>query len=235
MNAASKLGWNELARVGARASGAAAVLFGLLLGACSGSVEDTSCFSPTQNLNSAYQAGAQGCSCDEAANPGGVCVQAVALMCLGSKWHAVYDGPCSPPVGHAGAGGAGAGGASAGGGVAGLTDYGGRGGGGSTAYTVEACKQAGGIPVPSIGAALDPATDCDSGVALGVIDAASSGWIEGGLCCAVGRDPLPPVGKACGARAGNTCGPDEYCAYVAGDDCGAADAEATCKPRPQAC
>lgn len=42
-------------------------------------------------------------------------------------------------------------------------------------------------------------------------------------------------GKSCGARAGNTCSATEYCAYVAGEYCGAADAESTCRPRPTAC
>ena len=42
-------------------------------------------------------------------------------------------------------------------------------------------------------------------------------------------------GKACGARAGNTCTANQYCAYVDGQYCGAADAESTCKPRPQVC
>jgi hypothetical protein len=42
-------------------------------------------------------------------------------------------------------------------------------------------------------------------------------------------------GKVCGARAGDTCGPDEYCAYEAGQYCGAADATAFCKPRPEMC
>jgi hypothetical protein len=46
---------------------------------------------------------------------------------------------------------------------------------------------------------------------------------------------LPCLNKACGARAGNTCSNTEYCAYAEGDLCGAADAEALCKPRPVAC
>jgi hypothetical protein len=41
--------------------------------------------------------------------------------------------------------------------------------------------------------------------------------------------------KRCGARAGNTCTSSEYCAYEAGQWCGAADAEAICKPRPAMC
>jgi hypothetical protein len=40
---------------------------------------------------------------------------------------------------------------------------------------------------------------------------------------------------SCGARAGDTCSETEYCAYEVADLCGAADAEATCKARPEAC
>jgi len=40
---------------------------------------------------------------------------------------------------------------------------------------------------------------------------------------------------ACGARAGDTCGETEYCAYEAGELCGAADAESVCKVRPEEC
>jgi hypothetical protein len=101
-------------------------------------------------------------------------------------------------------------------------------------YSPESCKAAGGIPVPSPGGAQTPEKDCESGVALGVIDFASSGWDEGGLCCAVGKDPLP-TGDACGARAGATCSQTEYCAYEEGQLCGAADAESVCKPRPEGC
>ncbi len=48
--------------------------------------------------------------------------------------------------------------------------------------------------------------------------------------------PCPRGGAvACGARAGATCTDAEYCAYATGDLCGAADAEATCQPRPAEC
>lgn len=52
---------------------------------------------------------------------------------------------------------------------------------------------------------------------------------------AMGACTRPGGPVACGARAGATCTDDEYCAYVTGDLCGAADAEATCRPRPAAC
>lgn len=45
----------------------------------------------------------------------------------------------------------------------------------------------------------------------------------------------PGAGVACGARAGATCSATEYCAYEVGQYCGAADAEAKCKPKPTGC
>jgi len=132
-----------------------------------------------------------------------VCVQGLALMCESGFWQAVEDGPCQPMPNA------------------------------PVKFSPEACKAAGGLPVPSAGGALTPEKDCPSGVALGVIDAASSGWDEGGLCCAVGRDPT--ANTACGARAGNSCSDAEYCDYQAGQLCGAADEEAVCKPRPDGC
>lgn len=56
---------------------------------------------------------------------------------------------------------------------------------------------------------------------------------DGALACT--RKACPPTGEACGARAGDTCSDDEYCAYTEGQYCGAADAEATCEPRPEGC
>ncbi len=42
-------------------------------------------------------------------------------------------------------------------------------------------------------------------------------------------------GVACGGELGDTCSEDEYCAYQAGDMCGAADATAFCQVRPTVC
>jgi hypothetical protein len=47
--------------------------------------------------------------------------------------------------------------------------------------------------------------------------------------------PFEATEDACGARAGDTCSDDEYCAYIPEELCGAADAEAFCLPRPDAC
>lgn len=48
-------------------------------------------------------------------------------------------------------------------------------------------------------------------------------------------EPEPTRGKVCGARAGNTCADDEYCAYEPSGMCGWADATSVCKTRPQMC
>lgn len=45
----------------------------------------------------------------------------------------------------------------------------------------------------------------------------------------------PPVGVACGGRAGDTCGADEYCEFGDRGGCGFDDGEGTCTPRPDAC
>jgi len=55
---------------------------------------------------------------------------------------------------------------------------------------------------------------------------------DGVLGCTKKACPTP---KACGGFAGLTCDATEYCAYVEGQMCGAADASATCRPRPAAC
>lgn len=44
-----------------------------------------------------------------------------------------------------------------------------------------------------------------------------------------------PEERGCGGWLGNTCTAGEYCAYVEGQHCGAADASSVCKPRPQGC
>jgi hypothetical protein len=43
------------------------------------------------------------------------------------------------------------------------------------------------------------------------------------------------TGVACGARAGDTCAEDEYCAFPPELMCGIADGEGTCQPRPEVC
>ena len=48
-------------------------------------------------------------------------------------------------------------------------------------------------------------------------------------------EPEPSEGRVCGARAGNTCAEDEYCAYEPSGMCGWADATSVCKKRPEVC
>ena len=45
----------------------------------------------------------------------------------------------------------------------------------------------------------------------------------------------PAMGTSCGGFLGATCAADEYCAYMEGTLCGAADASSTCRKRPTSC
>lgn len=51
-------------------------------------------------------------------------------------------------------------------------------------------------------------------------------------------EPEPEEGsadKVCGARVGDTCAADEYCAYEPSEMCGWADATSVCKKKPEMC
>ena len=68
--------------------------------ACEDDNASTNCYSPSQNLEMAYEDGAQGCACD-VQNDQDVCIKdksgrEVALICENGKWIAVEDGPCMP-------------------------------------------------------------------------------------------------------------------------------------------
>jgi hypothetical protein len=56
-----------------------------------------------------------------------------------------------------------------------------------------------------------------------------------GVAVAAEGECKTPGGTACGARAGDTCGKEEYCAYAPGALCGRADATGTCATKPEAC
>lgn len=56
---------------------------------------------------------------------------------------------------------------------------------------------------------------------------------KNGVVCT--EKACPPQPTVCGARAGDTCGKDEYCYFELHAICGAADATGICKTRPQAC
>ncbi len=53
----------------------------------------TECFSPTENLDRAYDGEIPGCTC---VNGDSVCISSVALICSSVQWQAVEDGPCMP-------------------------------------------------------------------------------------------------------------------------------------------
>jgi Kazal-type serine protease inhibitor domain len=94
--------------------------------------------------------------------------------------------------------------------------------------TPQQCVASGGEPIGDPGDGSVTLAGCpDGAAAIATIDA---NWDEGGLCC-----KQPGASKRCGARAGDTCSKTEYCAYEEGALCGAADAEASCKLRPEAC
>jgi len=132
------------------------------------------------------------------------------LGCSGST----TDGP-SGPAGSSGAGSAGAGGSGVGGsGVGGSATGGSAGEGGGVSNAGAAGS----------GGSCDPATMPSGDCVLCVCQVGM--WVCTEHECLV---------TVCGARAGNTCSATEYCAYTAGQLCGAADASSTCQPRPAAC
>lgn len=68
-----------------------AILWFVAAASCGGSDLQTTCYSPAQNLGTAYDDGAIGCSCTDEADQ---CVEDVALVCKDGQWLAVIDGPC---------------------------------------------------------------------------------------------------------------------------------------------
>lgn len=210
-----------------------ALLAGLALAAVATGCgdDDSSCYSPSQNLDRAYESGASGCACSE--DDEDVCIDGVALICDGDRWQAVEDGPCYPTSPGDGDG-----------------DGDGDQDGGAPDGGDDECPN--GLIVDSRAGCYQDDAFC---IELG----------DGRFCtgsappeCPAGTTPIakdaqcpdesfcfdyseslrcqrPAAGPACGARAGDTCAEDEYCAYVAGELCGAGDAEATCMTRPDAC
>ncbi|HYQ14885.1 MAG TPA: Kazal-type serine protease inhibitor [Polyangiaceae bacterium] len=101
---------------------------------------------------------------------------------------------------------------------------------GYDSYSPDSCRAVGGVPVPRTGDASLEA--CQSGFAIGLIGADTSGWVEGGYCCSVDKGPQL---EGCGGFSLHSCSDSEYCAYVEGQACGATDASSYCKPRPTGC
>jgi hypothetical protein len=78
----------------------------------------------------------------------------------------------------------------------------------------------------------DPGT-CVDGDTMPSADGCNTCSCSGGMWVCTLRACNTDV--ACGGRSGDTCADNEYCAYLEGQLCGAADASATCQPRPEAC
>lgn len=150
--------------------------------------------------------------------PGGECLVAGAVVddvdgcntctCTAGKWACTNMACVDGGVGPGSGGSSGAGGKGAGGsiGVAGAV-------GGGPATCVSGTTSSDG---------------CNSCTCL------NGSWACTDRAC----PPAVDAGSAprpCGARAGDTCTAGEYCAYQAGQYCGAADAQAVCLPRPIAC
>ncbi len=73
---------------------------------------------------------------------------------------------------------------------------------------------------------FEPVCGCDGNTYGNACEAAAGGT-------SVTHDG--PCEVACGARAGDTCGADEYCKFELSAICGFADATGTCTPRPAFC
>lgn len=82
----------------------------------------------------------------------------------------------------------------------------------------------------------DPVCGCDGKTYGNACGAASAGvsMVSTGECEGA-QETAENQGPSCGARAGDTCTAEQYCAYKAGAHCGATDAQSVCKSRPTAC
>jgi hypothetical protein len=74
-------------------------VIGIVSIGCAAETAETNgdCYSPTQNVERAYESGVAGCECAKGADA--QCVRDntgrnVALVCEGGHWKAVEDGPC---------------------------------------------------------------------------------------------------------------------------------------------
>jgi hypothetical protein len=96
---------------------------------------------------------------------------------------------------------------------------------------------------PGASGSAQPGAPCQNSATAPAADGCNTcTCVNGGWTCTEKLCPQePPKGagatgeKACGGIAGFLCGPTEYCAYAPEQKCGAADAMATCKPRPEVC
>jgi hypothetical protein len=87
------------------------------------------------------------------------------------------------------------------------------------------------------GGTAQPGAPCQNGANAPAADGCNTCTCANGIwACTEKLCPKDnPKEKSCGGMMGATCGPTEYCAYEPGQHCGAADATAICKPRPEVC
>lgn len=78
--------------------------------------------------------------------------------------------------------------------------------------------------------AVNCAETCDGEIVQSGCCACPEGTIDVDIECRVTTN-----GTACGGFAGDTCGEDEYCAYVSGQGCGILDESAVCESKPEVC
>ncbi len=82
-------------------------------------------------------------------------------------------------------------------------------------------------PIPAVCTAqYEPVCGCDDQTYSNACAAAAAG---------VAVSSLGECAVACGARAGDTCSPDQFCRFERIAICGHADAQGVCEPRPEAC
>src|SRR6185369_16884669 len=90
---------------------------------------------------------------------------------------------------------------------------------------------------PSLAECQGTTPTCAEGQTKSAGDGCNTCSCSGGqwMCTLMACVADASVPKTCGGFAGFTCDSTEYCAYVEGQMCGAADASAVCKPRPDGC
>jgi Kazal-type serine protease inhibitor domain len=125
----------------------------------------------------------------------------------------------SSTAGRTGAAGSGVGGSGVGGSGVGGSGVGGSGVGGSNAGAGSAGKGGGSAGAGGLCTDGQTSGNCDECVCAG------GQWACSNVVCQ----------KNCGGFIGQTCSVTEYCAYTAGQACGAADGSSTCQQRPGAC
>jgi len=87
------------------------------------------------------------------------------------------------------------------------------------------------------GGSAQPGAPCQNGATAPAADGCNTCTCQNGVwACTEKLCPKEsPKEKSCGGIAGFSCAPTEYCAYVPEQKCGAGDAMATCKARPEVC